>query len=166
MSVSTSQASMVVLWNRKTSDKQKGKNMSSFEKKEYDLVGNTTAISYEVTDDYGHTAQLTREEAKRLARWLTALLYPSAQKVAPLPEEEEAEQEKPRSTQKWHIMQQACHERVMSRKRLTLKQGAWLYNHYINCYTHARATLPAHNRMVDELRIAHMRLRELEQEGK
>jgi hypothetical protein len=49
--------------------------MSSFEKKEYDLGGNATAISYEVTDDYGHTAQLPPEQAEDLHQWLTKQLH-------------------------------------------------------------------------------------------
>jgi hypothetical protein len=58
-----------------TSTKQKGKNMSSFEKKEYNLGGNAPAISYEVTDDYGHTAQLPQEQAEDLHQWLTQQLH-------------------------------------------------------------------------------------------
>ncbi len=49
--------------------------MSHFEKKEYDLGGNTTAISYEVTDDYCHTAQLPPEQAEDLYQWLRKQLH-------------------------------------------------------------------------------------------
>src|SRR5450432_3402848 len=126
--------------------------------------------TFQIADSKGAVVELNTDEAKRLARWLTSFLYPPFQKVAPLPEDE-LKQKSTRSPEKWQVIQQACHDRVMSSKRLTLNQGLWLYNRYINCSTASRTSVPEHNRMVDELRLAQMRVIELErrldeQEGK
>jgi hypothetical protein len=59
----------------KRANRQEGNTISRFEKKENDLGGNTTALSYEVTDDYGHTAQLPPEQAEDLHQWLTRQLH-------------------------------------------------------------------------------------------
>jgi hypothetical protein len=127
--------------------------------------------TFQIADSKGTVVELNTDEAKRLARWLTSFLYAPFQKVAPLPEEEETQRKGTRPPEKWQMIQQACHDRVMNHKRLTLKQGSWLYNRYINCYNASRTSVPEHNRMVDELRIAQMRVIELErrldeQEGK
>ncbi len=60
----------------------------------------------------------------------------------------------PRSPKDWKVMQRECHDRIVRRKRLTLAQGMWLYNRYMNCFNHTSATREPHSLMVDELREA------------
>ena len=60
----------------------------------------------------------------------------------------------PRSPKDWKVMQQECHDRIVRRKRLTLAQGMWLYNRYMNSFSHPGAIRESHNPVVDELREA------------
>ena len=66
------------------------------------------------------------------------------------------------STKDSRVMQQECHDRVVRRKRLTVAQGMWLYNRYINSFNHANATWEPHNSMVDELREAQSTIQKLQ----
>lgn len=60
----------------------------------------------------------------------------------------------PRSPKDSKVMQQECHDRIVRRKRLTLAQGMWLYNRYINSSSDTSSTRESHNYIVDELREA------------
>lgn len=55
--------------------------MAQFEKREF--PDNQTA--YEITDNWGHTAQLTTEQARELLQWLYAELEEAEETTARLP---------------------------------------------------------------------------------